>query len=58
MLWPGYYWGVSSSLGQRFETPMEHEEKRGLVMAWTLGYICIWVGIAWWMDKRKIYISI
>jgi predicted acyltransferase len=58
MLWPGYYWGVSSSLEQRFETPMEHEEKRGLVMAWTLGYICIWVGIAWWMDKRKIYISI
>ena len=58
ILWPGSVWGVESSLNERFEDTLKDPHDKPYVLVWTLGYILIWVGVAWWMDRQKWYISI
>ena len=58
ILWPGSVWGVESSLNERFENTLKDPHDKLYVLVWTLGYILIWVGVAWWMDRQKWYISI
>ena len=55
VLWPtGVFWGDRGNDDHR-PTTVSHNPA---VLAWTLGYICVWTLVARWMDKNKIYIKL
>jgi hypothetical protein len=53
ILWPsGVFWGPAD--GERPTRPSYSVH----ILLWTVGYIAVWTIVAWWMDKKKIYLKL
>ena len=55
LLWPGTLWANDDGDDAHRPTKASHNPA---VMVWTLCYIALWTAVAWWMDRRKIYVKL